>query len=135
MTIDGTAGVTFPDATAQATAPTQIGVGQTWRSYTSPTRAAGGTYTNSGTKPIMVSVVVDFNNDSTGSGARNSTANLTVGGVIVAQSAGSVGTSQNFFDIPLTLCAIVPPLATYIVNLNLQGLTNSVYIVSWAELS
>ena len=52
VTLNGTAGVTFNDATVQATAAVPgIGVGQTWQT---PSRSAGTTYTNSTGKPILI---------------------------------------------------------------------------------
>jgi hypothetical protein len=129
----GTTGnlLTSNGTTWQSTAPANtLGVNQTWQNVT---RSAGQTYTNDTGRPIQVIIVIDFTNNSTGSGARNSTGSVTVGGVQIASSAGNVGTSQNFFDIPLSFSFIVPNNTTYLLTLNLTS-TNAVYLVSWKEL-
>lgn len=59
MTISGTSDLSFPDATTQTTAPTGVGIGQTWQTVS---RSANTTYTNSTGKPIMVAICHGGNN-------------------------------------------------------------------------
>ncbi|HWU35471.1 MAG TPA: hypothetical protein VN023_09585 [Methylovorus sp.] len=95
-----------------------LGVGQTWQSFTvGSTRVVGTTYTNSTGKPIVVGVAAA----DTG-GAQ---ATLTVGGVIVDQFIFSVGSFNGTFG----LVGIVPPGATYVVNI-----AGAMTIPSWYEL-
>jgi hypothetical protein len=97
MTIDGTNGVTFPDASVQAV--NAIGVSQTWQNVT---RTAGTTYTNTTGRPIVTQVVVLANTVQSYT--------LTVGGVTVAYFQGMYASAQ----IAGTISAIVPPGATYV---------------------
>jgi hypothetical protein len=98
MTIDGTNGVTYPDATSQGGAAVG-GYPQTWQNVT---RTAGQTYTNSTGRPIVTQVVVLANTVQSYT--------LTVGGVTVAFFQGMYASSQ----IAGTISAIVPPGATYV---------------------
>jgi len=129
MIIDGTAGVTFPDATAQATAPTQIGVGQTWTDVkTSPGRVSGTTYTNSTGKPIQVFVSVNSN----GGGNSNTNASVAVvSGVTI--STINTAESSGFYNLPHIHSFIVPNLGTYSVT-NTAGSGQTMTFLSWTEL-
>lgn len=72
-----------------------LGVGQTWQDV-KESRASGVTYTNTTTRPFMVSII------EIGNGVRT----LKVDGLLVAYSAGA--------DSDSTLQAIVPAGSTYI---------------------
>jgi len=100
-----TTGVQFPDATIQTTLVTDIGQGQTWQAFTSPTRQAGTNYTNSSGKSISVAIT------TIGDGY------ITVGGVIAARSG--VGDATNHLN------AIIP-------NNGLYSMTGSAS--NWREL-
>jgi hypothetical protein len=101
VTLNGTAGVTFNDATTQATAAVPgIGVGQTWQSVT---RTAGVTYTNSTGKPIAF--LVSF---AAGSGS-NDVVVLTIGGVAINFVYGILVSGVVFGQN----MAIIPTGATY----------------------
>lgn len=91
-----------------------LGLGQTWQNMTG-SRALSTTYTNSTGKPIMVSV----------KGAVNSGANviLTVGGLAISQQGNTTTSAET-----LTVCGIVPPGATYQVQME------SGSISAWSEL-
>ena len=101
-----------------AAANTVLGVGQSW---SNPTRSAGTTYTNSGTRPIQVMV------STAASGSGTYSLSATCGGVSVANCpvgadyAGHGGIVTSF---------IVPASATYSVSISGSG-----YITNWAELS
>jgi len=105
VTISGTAGVTFNDSTNQSTAPTQIGVGQTWQT---PSRSAGTTYTNSTGKPILIVV----------NGLANALNTwytfIYVDGVQVTFAYGGGGSSTAYFYFPASV--IVPNGSTYSVT-------------------
>jgi len=122
MTIDGTNGVTYPDATAQTTA-NSLGVGQTWQNVITNSpgpRAAGTTYTNTTGRAITV-----FVQASTGAGGAASispTVASTLLPVIVYYSANSGYAQSTFF--------IVPPGATYSVAIS----GSSSFIAYWFEL-
>lgn len=113
LTLDGSAGVTYPAGTTATLAA--LGDGQTWTSVTG-SRAFGTTYTNSTGKPIAV---------STWGSSVTSGGNLqaTVGGVVVsyAQHESTSNTNVNSYFI-------VPAGATYSVT------SNSVSLVAWVEL-
>jgi hypothetical protein len=100
LTSDGT-------SWTSASAPTSLGVGQTWQDV-SASRSAGVAYTNSTGKPIMVSIME----------TTNTTAELYVGSVKVA---GATGTAVDG-----TISTIVPNGSTY--QLNAGG------FLVWAEL-
>jgi hypothetical protein len=81
MSIDGTNGVTFPNASTQTVAATTIG--QTWTNVkTSPGRVASTIYTNSTGKTIQV--MITTNGTSTGP-------SLYINGLL----AGSFGGDNN----------------------------------------
>lgn len=106
MTMSGTSGLVFPDSTTQATAPTGVGVEQTWQNVLA-SRALSTTYTNATGKPIMVYVM------TTGAGST-----ISVSGVVACGSS-------NYNNIPLT--TIVPNGATYRVS-------GGGGLAAWAEL-
>jgi len=110
MSIDGSNGLTFPSTAIQGDAG--IGYGQTWQNVTG-SRALGTTYTNSTGKPIMVNI--DFNATTS-----NVTANITVGGVLAAQTT-ITGYMQQ-------LSVIVPNGATYVTN------SSNLALINWSEL-
>ena len=117
VTLNGTAGVTFNDATVQATAAVPgIGVGQTWQT---PSRAAGTTYTNSTGKPILIVV----------SGLANALNTwftyIYVDGVQLSFAYGGGGSGAAYFYFPASV--IVPNGSTYSV-------TAAGGIALWTEL-
>lgn len=87
-----------------------VGSGQTWQAFSSPTRQSGVTYTNSTSKPIMVSV-------SLGAATSGAAFSVVVGGVQIA--AGTI------FSNWITHSFIVPVGTTYVVTCAALG---------WAEL-
>lgn len=89
-----------------------IGASQTWRNQLS-NRAFGSAYTNSTSKPIMVSI--------TGTGVSTDTGSMTlsISGVTMATAS-----SNN------TVQGIVPPGAAYIVTS-----AGTITLTNWAELS
>ena len=114
VTINGTNGITFNDATTQGTAATALGSSsQTWQSVT---RSAGTTYTNTTGKPIAF--LMTF---AAGSGS-NEYVYLTVGGTsmffIGAVLVSGVVFGQNM--------AIIPVGATYSYT-NTAGVGKNVY--------
>ena len=113
MTIDGSTGVTFPDATTQNSSP--IGVGQTWQDVKA-SRAYATTYTNSTGKPIQIMVAAS----NTGA-TFNIT--LTISGVVAAYQAGT--TAGN----TLMVSGIIPNGATYSVTVTTMSAA-----LYWAEL-
>ena len=102
-------GTTWTSAVAPETG---IGIGQTWQNMTA-SRAFGGSYTNSTSKPIMVAI-----SSTSGSGT---TMAATVGGVLVQTNGVHAATELN------TLTFIVPPSTAYSVA-STETLNN------WAEL-
>jgi hypothetical protein len=104
LTSNGTTWVSSPN--------TAIGVGQTWQDVTS-SRANATTYTNSTGRSIFVSALINL--------ASNQSQNLQVSGVVA--DAASTGTG---IVINVSLKAVVPPGATYILSGGLNGY--------WAEL-
>ena len=114
--IDGTLGITFPDATVQSTSAKSIGVGQTWQNLTA-SRANNTTYTNASGKPIMVSVYAYF--------ANGQYMELQIDGVSVALAANS-GVSGF---VGGTVSGIVPNGISY------QIVATAVSVVQrWSEL-
>lgn len=106
MAIDGSNGLTFPDASTQANSVSVSGIGgsaQSWQNVgSSPGRSYGTTYTNSTGRPIMVAI-----QDSVTGGSGCS---ITINGTSVtgqsfsASAAGGGG---------LSTYAIIPNNATY----------------------
>lgn len=90
------------------------------RSWQSPTRAAGTTYTNSNTYPIDVVVVVSRTTKF------SAIAQLSVGSTVVDKVV--VNDSDNG-TVNVSLKATVPPGATYNVAITLGS------VVQWRELS
>jgi len=114
VTINGTNGVTFNDATSQSTAA--LWAGSTYTVYTSGgARVIGTTYTNTSNKPMWVWC------GWSGNGS-NAVTYMTVNGV--------ANTSYSFMDLyARPVCGgIIPPGATYKIN---STVTTSFY---WAEL-
>jgi hypothetical protein len=87
-----------------------VGSGQTWQNVTG-SRSTGTNYTNSTGKPIQVNI--SFN-------CVNGAGNLTVGGVLVAESGVTCGNGNSF------VTGIVPNGSTYSAN--------GAGIRYWAEL-
>jgi hypothetical protein len=114
VTINGTSGVTFNDASVQG--GSAVGYSQTWQNVFG-SRALGTTYTNSTGRPIMVAAIATRLNTTT--------LVAVVSGVTVAIEAGT-GASAN---ANTTLCFIVPNGGTYSVT-NTGGST----LGAWAEL-
>jgi hypothetical protein len=116
MTISGTNGLTYPDASTETSA--SIGYGQTWQDV-GPTgtnaRVSGTTYTNSTGRPIMVTA---------GGQAVSGSPNIAVvvAGVTIISWSFPYGTGQ-----PVTF--IVPVGATYSITFA-SGTT----LNRWAEL-
>jgi hypothetical protein len=96
-----------------------LGSGQTWTNLTA-SRSAGVSYQNTTGKPIQVNI-------STYNLSNSAVGNLTVSGVIVAQT-GSNG-APTTIGVTGTLSAIVPPNASYIFSIS-----GNVSINYWAEL-
>jgi hypothetical protein len=108
--IDGTSGLTFNDASTQASSVSAIGLGgtaQTWQNVAG-SRSTSVTYTNSTGRPIMVCI-------STTGGANG---DLVINGVSIGR-CDAVGYQ--------TVSGIVPNSGTYSLN----GATGIIY---WAEL-
>jgi hypothetical protein len=109
------------DGTNWVSSAGAVGVNQV---YSIPTRVSGTTYTNSGTKPIFVSIVFSYNTTSSGS----PTATIAVGGVTILNSTFSIATSGG--SLPFAFSFIVPVGASYICTV-----TGNTIINRWAELS
>ena len=90
-----------------------FGVGQTWQDVTA-SRASATTYTNPTEKAISVSISAYGNT----TGVNGTT--VTVGSTIVIKNTSMLGASFNLFFI-------VPPKATYFVDLSINSL------IHWAE--
>lgn len=122
LTAPGTSGnVLTSNGTAWTSSATgEIGVGQTW---SAPTRAAGTTYTNSGTKPIMVSIGVNVNTSANGN------ITLTVGGIQLYSSNVSINSSGG--ALPALFTFIVPVGVSYVIAFTGSGLS----VNKWSELS
>jgi hypothetical protein len=115
VTLNGTAGVTFNDATTQATAAVPgVGVGQTWQSVT---RSAGVTYTNSTGKPICF--LMTF---AAGAGS-NDYVTLDIGGVSIF-FIGAVLVSGVVFGQNM---AIIPPGFNYSYTATRGSTSKNVY--------
>jgi hypothetical protein len=117
MTLDGTNGVTFPNASTQIQGA-GIGTGataQTWQDLTA-SRALSTTYTNSTGYPIMVVIAFAA---STADGQLT----LTINGSVVLYSGSGYTTNGHG-----GLSAIIPSGNTY----RAAGTVNS--IQSWCEL-
>lgn len=98
MVINGTNGITFPSSTVQGDAG--VGYGQTWQNVTG-SRTASTNYTNSTTKPILVSIT------------STSTSGPTVGGIV---DGVTVAVSQNYlagYTISCNIMFLVPVGSTY----------------------
>jgi hypothetical protein len=93
MTLDGTAGITFPSTTVQGDAGT--GYGQLWRSTTI---AFGTTFTNSTGQPIAITFRIGT--------AGTSTVTPTVNGVALPATTSYANQTNSGF-------LIVPNGATY----------------------
>jgi hypothetical protein len=109
------------DGTNWVSSAGSIGVGQV---YSLPTRSSGTTYTNSGAKPIFVSVVFSYNTTSSGSPS----ATVVVGGITILSSTFSITTSGG--NLPFAFSFIVPVGASYVCTV-----TGNTTISRWAELS
>lgn len=96
-------------AAGAATAFGIMGVGQT---YSTPARVNGGSYTNNGSKPILVVICANVQSTST----------ITVGGVNVVSLGGGIIQALSF-------TFIVPPGLTYSATFN----AGSIYY--WSEMS
>jgi hypothetical protein len=105
---------------------TGFAVGQTWQNVTS-SRAIGGTYTNSGTKPIMVSVTVSFTNAGVGPEVSALTA-VCNGAAVGVQGSAVYGTTQN------NISWVVPIGASYSVSASISGGGTVSGLYSWSEL-
>ena len=114
-TTAGNGGVTSVNGSTGAVTVYDIGVGQNW---STPSRSAGTTYTNSTGRAIAVSVYVSGGTHSGGG-------YLYVNGVLVSSAGGYDNGGVS------TMFAIVPPGQTYSVSL--YGINPSV--ANWAELS
>jgi hypothetical protein len=110
VTINGTTGLTFNDASVQGAAG--IGFGQTWQTVT---RTSGVTYTNSTGKPIFVY--------SAASGISSSNSNTTIsvsGGtaILIAFGNNTVGFMGAYGGF------LVPNGATYVLtDTNISSVT------------
>lgn len=119
MTIDGTAGLTFPNGSGQNVGGVGSG-GQTWQNMTA-SRAGGTNYTNDTGKPIMVAVSFA----STGAGFGG---NFVINGVALPQTGAATNNGSYAYQ-----SVIVPAGAVYSFFLNgavLSG-NNGIY---WSEL-
>lgn len=114
MILDGSNGVTFPDATSQSSAPIQLGVGQTLQDVTA-SRAQSTTYTNTTGKPIIVYIK---HISPTGGPA----AVLTING-----SAVSGGSYSSAGPVQAIATAVIPAGGTY-------SLSGASTLNSWWEL-
>ena len=117
ISLDGTNGVTFPSTSVQGDAG--IGYGQTWTNMTSSRAINGTSYTNSTTKPIMISILATAT-------AAATTLKTTIAGNVVAQGFGSNTLDSDINSNPV----IVPVGATYSVAPTVGSAT----LVAWWEL-
>lgn len=131
-TADGGTNVTSPgpsgnvltsDGTNWTSSTGVVGVSQSYTAYTSPTRVAGTTYTNTTSKPIFV--IVSFGMNFTGT----PTCTITVGGVVIHNGTMGSATTGGI-NIPYSVSFIVPVGVSYLVTVG--GITT---VKSWAELS
>ena len=98
VSVNGLTGVTFNNGSLQAAAAAGTN-DQTWQVFTG-SRSAGVTYTNTTGKPIMV--CVNFTTGGPGT--------ITVGGVLAAYGASTVGESEG------GVTTMVPVGAQYVYN-------------------
>ncbi len=112
------ANITFADSSQQTTATKLFGVSQT---YAAPSRAFATTYTNSGSKPIFVSVI-----GFTTAGAGDSFMSLFVNGARIQYSGHSPDAASIF---RITVSGIVPVGSTYSVTVT------NITLESWREMS
>lgn len=108
-------GITFPDSTSQSTAVYGIGVAQTWLDFTG-SRAIGPTYTNTTSKPIMVSII---------STAGNITIDVQLW--INDEIRQRFVNNPNSSAIGVTVAGIIPPGSSY-------AFWSNGIISSWLEL-
>lgn len=108
--IGSTAVTNATNATTATDVTNAVGSGQTWQAFSSPTRQSGVTYTNSTSKPIMVSL-------SLGAATSGAPFSVVVDGVTIA--AGTI------FSNWICHSFIVPVGKTYVVTCGAIG---------WAEL-
>ena len=118
MTIDGTAGVTYPSGVVDSNA--SIGYTQTWTNVVG-SRALGTTYTNSTGRPIFIVVVVG------GGTVINCIATLTVSGITTIAYGTNSGTAGGA-SYPI-VSALIPVGGTYSVQN-----ANNATLQSWFEL-
>jgi hypothetical protein len=102
-----------------SSAPSGIGIGQTWQNMTS-SRASGTSYTNSTGKPIMVNVY----NDQPDNGF---SIRATCGGIVVGNASGAAGGDSTRAGM---VSFIVPDGTSYSVTYSV-GIYSSIV---WAEL-
>jgi hypothetical protein len=116
MTIDGTNGITFPNASVQAVG--SVGVGQTWTDVkTTPGRLISTTYTNSTGKPICVYVAATCGIN-------------TVSGLFVTVNGVALGPGSSYTSGQSQITFIVPDGHTYLVQPN----SATPVISYWTEL-
>lgn len=118
MTIITSNTIIFTDSSQQTTAAQSIGIGQTWQDVTA-SRAAATTYTNSFTKPIMVSIICGSNTSTTSCNAR-----LSIDGSIVQY----FNTDPDTTYLYVTLSAIIKPNSAYRIDVS------NIPVSSWKEL-
>jgi carbonic anhydrase len=112
VTIDGSAGVTYPAGTIATVAG--VGDTQTWQNVAA-SRVLGTTYTNSTGRPIAVSVQI--------AATTNGTSTIVVAGVTVCSTVALANAG-------IGMSTIVPAGATYVVDNNQASKSINV----WAEL-
>jgi len=117
IALDGSAGITFPSTSVQGDAG--IGYGQTWQNMTSSRAINGTSYTNSTTKPIMISVIATAT-------AAATTLKTTIAGNVISQGFGSNSIDSDINSNPI----IIPVGATYSVAPSVGSAT----LVAWWEL-
>lgn len=113
LTLDGTAGVTYPAGTTATVAG--VGDNQTYQDVTA-SRTSTTTYTNSTGKPIFVSVFTTT--------SALSILIVTVNGSIIQNARTNVGAGTE----TVTVAFIVPPSATYSVDATTSAISK------WFEL-
>lgn len=109
-------GIQFSDSSTQTTAGNVLGINQTWQSLTG-SRALATNYTNSTSKPIMVSVIAG---PTTASGDIQ----FLIDGTVTQRQY----TNPDSSSLVLAVWGIVPPGSTYRVN------TTNLALTDWAEL-
>ncbi len=120
MTIDGTAGITYPDGAVQPTAG--VGINQTWQNVTA-SRASGTTYTNTSGRPIEI--IVRASGTST---VNAGSLNVIVSGLTLGVCTLSESNGTQWNGLTQTISVIVPNGATYSCTVT-NGTINQ-----WAEL-